>query len=733
MGSKKRQVIGIKYYLGLHMVLCHSSENLTINQIACGERLAWSGTISSSSTIRINKPEMFGGVTKEGGVKGYVDILMGGASQAKNSYLVEQLSSAIPAFRGVVSFVAKQIYCTAGSPYIKNWWIQITSIVQGSWYSSKANINSGSANAAHMIRECLTNNDWGMGIDVSELTDTAFRDFADTIYDEGLGLSMLLVNQGEIDKFIQEILKHVQGVIYTDKETGKYVIKLIRKDYVISGLLILNESNIVSVESYDKPSPGELLDEVIIKYRPRGLPKDAAAAFQNLASVESQNGIISKTVSYPGIDKHSNAAKIAAREMRQQSAQLSKVKLIANREAYSLNIGDVFRFSWDEFGISLIIMRIVKINYGQLDSPNIIIDAVEDVFALSKATYLEPVDTSWVDPLQDPSALLYNRIEEMNWWDIINTFDPANTALIEAEPTASFITYLGIQNEVGPGFELWTRVGTILEPEYDSYAEYVPDAFLVNDLNYTDNTSISISNLDTIEVQVIRIGQYAIIDDEYIRIDDIDEVANTIDIGRGCLDTIPAEHSAGTRIWFAEENMARSYTDYAIGITVRAQALVETGLGRLGLDPINEDTILVDGRQNKPYIPGRFFLNGVNFPEAIPGEELLVITWAHRDRLQQTVTVIAHDFVSIGPEAGTTYEINLYDENDVLRRAVTGLTGTTYTWTTEVADSLLGRLNSKIRIELKTVRGGVDSWQSYNYTVDRAGYGFNYGYYYGGI
>lgn len=42
------------------------------------------------------------------------------------------------------------------------------------------------------------------------------------------------------------------------------------------------------------------------------------------------------------------------------------------------------------------------------------------------------------------------------------------------------------------------------------------------------------------------------------------------------------------------------------------------------------------------------------------------------------------------------------------------------------------RLNGRLRFELESVRGGLASYQKYDHTVLREGYGFNYGYYYGG-
>lgn len=726
MGKDDSVIIGYRYFLGFHMVLCHGPVT-SIKEIHAGERLAWSGTVASNQSISISKPQLFGGERKEGGIDGSVDVMMGESNQAKNSYLVSKIGSVIPAFRGVVSIVAKTLYVAAGSAYIKPWWVRVTNIVQTDWYAAKADINSGSANAAHIIRECLLNEDWGLGMDETDLDNASFIAMADTLYDEGFGLSMLLSNQDKTDKFIQEVLRHVQGVIYNDRTTGKYVVKLVRDDYVISSLQVFDESNILSVESYDKPSPGELLDEVIIKYRPRDASKDAAVSFQNLATVESQLSVVTQTINYPGIDKHSNAARVGAKELRQASSKISKAKLKVNREAWQMNPGDVFKFSWAVYGIDALVMRVTKIDFGKLTSPTITIDVIEDVFALSEASYLSPQNTSWTDPLGEPVALTYRRIEEQNWWDLTRVMDQANLNLITS--TSAYVKYMGIEpSVVSWGFQLWTWPSGGSH-KFVTQSRYAPDAFLVDDITPTDKTDIAISDLEEIEASIIEIGGYAIIDDEYIRIDSINVTSGLMTVGRGCLDTVPAAHLADARVWFVEKNMGKDFTEYADGETIFGEALVETGLGLLDSATAPNDSIVVDRRQYKPYPPGQFKFNSVYYPLAI-SDSALSISWTHRDRLQQTAVIVDHEFGDIGPEASVTYTIKFYDQDGALSRTYTGVSASPQVWSTEVADS--GQLNRQIRVVLTAVRSGVDSHQSCDWTVDRAGYGWHYGQYYGG-
>ncbi|MBN1123591.1 MAG: hypothetical protein JXA82_01190 [Sedimentisphaerales bacterium] len=150
----------------------------------------------------------------------------------------------------------------------------------------------------------------------------------------------------------------------------------------------------------------------------------------------------------------------------------------------------------------------------------------------------------------------------------------------------------------------------------------------------------------------------------------------------------------------------------------------ETGKGQLeeGSAPIdNADAFAA--RQVRPYPPGRFRINDQSYPASFTGQP--TISWAHRDRTQQTAYLVEHDESNIGPETGTTYTLRIYDEDDVLVRTETGLTSTSYTYTeaNERADCGLGPtdpLNTQLRFELWAIRDGFESWQWYNLSIVRS-------------
>src|SRR5690606_20433334 len=84
-------------------------------------------------------------------------------------------------------------------------------------------------------------------------------------------------------------------------------------------------------------------------------------------------------------------------------------------------------------------------------------------------------------------------------------------------------------------------------------------------------------------------------------------------------------------------------------------------------------------------------------------EDELTVTWAHRDRLQQTSgTLVDHTAGNIGPEAGTVYRVQGYVD-DVLVHTEDDIAGTTATWTPGE--------EGVVKVEVHAKRDELYSWQ----------------------
>ena len=144
MGSGKKVTVGYRYYLGLHFGICHGPVD-AVQKVVIGEREAWVGFHTTTGTISIDNPQLFGGDKREGGVVGDLNILMGTSGQSVNSYLQAKIGGTIPAFRGILSAVWNGGQVTSNNPYLKPWAFRVKRILQGwsggsAWYPEKAEI-----------------------------------------------------------------------------------------------------------------------------------------------------------------------------------------------------------------------------------------------------------------------------------------------------------------------------------------------------------------------------------------------------------------------------------------------------------------------------------------------------------------------------------------------------------------------------------------------------------------
>jgi len=728
-GGSSSYVVGHRYYAGLHLAICHGPVD-AVTRIIVGERTAWSGSVTSSQTLYVNAPELFGGDSREGGVQGYVEVKLGGPAETISGYLQQKLGSVIPAFRGVVSIIVQQCQLSAMNPYIKPWSIEARRIpapaALGSGY-----IN-GDANPAHIIYECLNNATWGLGYAASEIDASSFQTAANTLASEQYGLSLLWDREQPLEEFIAEILRHIDGTLYVHPRTGKFVLKLARADYNVSSLLVLDASNILELESFSRPSESELVNQITVRYRDRSTDKDAAITVHDLAALELAGGVVSSaTVDYPGISNGSLASRVALGDLKQLSVPLAKATLIANRQASNLNIGDVFKFTWPELGIAQLVMRVVRVSYGTLTDGRVRIECVEDIFGLPSASYVSPTPTSWVSPLTSPAPVPYRRLNEAPWWTVVKrVVGESATAQNELDPQGGLLVACASRPSGDSlNVKLLTRQGSAAYAEVDTMG-FTPNATLINACD-EQATVFSIGNGQ--DLDIVKLNTYAYLDNEIVAVKAINLVTGTVTVDRGVLDTVPAPHLASARIWFADAFEALVTEQYLSGESLQVKMLPATGLGRLAESAAPADSYTFAGRMIRPYPPGNVKVNNVMWPTTILGQ--IALTWAHRDRMQQTVYLVTQSEGNIGPEVGVTYTVRFYNENNSLQKTLTGLTTTTWTYLSadEATDSGLGRINGKFKVEIEAVRAGYTSWQKQTRSVDRAGYGLNYGKYYGGI
>lgn len=707
--KKKWVTVGYRYGITVHMGVCYGPVD-RVEKILASDREAYTSAISTTQTVNINQPSLFGGDEKEGGLSGTMHVQMGADNQTPSPLITAQLGGNIPAFRGILGFVYRGIM-SANNPYLKPFSFVVRRIVQGwqggTWYAQKAVINNRDMNPAHIVYECLTNTDWGMGYPVAAIDDASFRAAADTLNSEGFGLSLMWNQQNSIEAFLGIIFNHIAGALSVDPKTGKYQISLTRRDYNANNLPIFDESNISEVVSYQRAGWGELVNEVTVKYTDSKIFEETAITVQNLAVVQIQGGVVNQTLSFTGITSSDIAQRVAMRELIMRSSPLARVQLKVNRKAWNLLQNDVFKLSWAKYGITQMVMRVASINTGTLENGLITVDAVEDVFGLPSSVYTKQQDNEWQNPLQPPAPSPYRLLTEVNYYDLASTIAPADIAGIDADdgypmmfasrPSIGAYNYKLLINGAVVDDGAHCAVGTITtalaKEEFSSFVVSVDDP------------------------SQIAVGDYAIINSEYVRVDSFNTTTNTLTVARGTVDTVPQAHPANSLIFFADGRDTADSNAHPAGAIVQAKVITRTGLGELDPSLAPVDTVTIQARHSKPYPPAKFRINDQYLPTHVDGA--IVVSWNERNRLKQDSNLMTQNEASISPEVGTRYDIKVYDQNGTLRRTINNITGTSYTYPEleEVTDC--GGEQAQITIELFSIRDGLASWQSHIHTFTR--------------
>lgn len=762
MGGKSGSTVGYKYYIGLHFVLCYGPVD-EIHQIRCGDRLAYDGggddpAITSSGTIGISKPELFGGEDREGGVGGTlqggnvgifesiqqiingtlrggkVDIAFGENTQTVNEYLDAQLAGNVPSYRGVLGLIFNSFYI-GNNPYIKDWEFEV------SRYPAVFNVATRQigldANPANMVFELLTNIDWGMGYNTGDIDLTSFNETATTLNDEEFGLSMILTQSDSIESFINSILEHINGSLYLDLATGLFVLRLIRDDYVAASLPLFDESNIVDMQNFSRRTWGETINEVTVVYHERETNKNVPITVQDMANIQVQQTTINTTRQYPGISNSDQAHFVALRDLRTLSSPLAKIKIKVNRDAWDTAPGDVFRLSWVAFGIVEVVFRVGAIDYGNLKDGHILIDAIEDVFGLPDSSYAKPQISGWVEPSSPPTDAVFQFIEDATFYDLVQALgedDAVNVAVDQgfikafaAKPTSSHYNF---QLHISPDETLSLYV-------IDGLGDFAASATLVAAMITEAVTTLVYEGNDS-GLDFMPILEFVQIDDEFMEVFDHDIDNKTMIVNRGVVDTVPAPHLLGARLFANQKNRAFSETQYTDAEQVDVKLLTNSGQGTLALVDATTNIFVKSNRKDKPYPPANITLDLLDaFVPVGMTDGDLDITWEHRDRTQQTGEEhIPQDFGDIGPEVGTTYTIRFFDETDTLVRTEVGIAITSFTWVDETADSgLVDRVNNNFTLEIESVNSvtGLTSHFFHDYFFKRADYGYSYGEFYGGF
>ena len=530
-------------------------------------------------------------------------------------------------------------------------------------------------NPAHMLYFARTQADMGAE-PTGSMNSASLTAAADTLHAEGFGLCTTRNPGNEsVDEFERRIERVISGAFTRDPVDGTWHLDLARGDYVLASLPILTVD--YGLEFRESPSTRDnAINSVSVKYFDPELRETITTAPVQARGLIDAFGTNHQTFDYPEIPTADLALRVAQRELRATATPLRAFELVTTRVPFGWRINTYFRLQLPKRGIADMVCIVGEKASGTLRSGAIRLKAVQDVYAMPAAAFVqhEPgVDTS---APQSPLAIIRQLLVELPYSEVVQILSRADLSVLPsgagylaavADDPARSIDYTLMIDE-GAGYQ------------QRAVASWCPTAMMPA-ANYT---ATAFTLVGGVRLDQVEIGSSAIWGSEIVRVDAINASTGAVTLGRGCSDTVPVAHAAGERIWFITGDAAIDATEYTSGETINAKLLTNTGSQQLPISAAIAQPLTFAGRQIKPYPPGNVKLNGSAYPDYIAGA--LTVSWSHRDRLLQADQLVDTTTGNIGPESGTTYTLRLYGETDTLLRTASGLTGTSYTWSSEDSD-----------------------------------------------
>lgn len=276
---------------------------------------------------------------------------------------------------------------------------------ESQWQPSLAEPTPGQMNPAHIIREIITDRQWGRARPESVIDEASFLAAAQTLHEEGFGISCVLDGPGAAADVIRNILEHIDGALYEEPTTGKLCLRLVRADYTIAQLPIISPADIIGDPQQSQVMPHQLVNEVSAEYvtlradRARSMTvHDTGAQILGPANSVSR--------SYPYVQDPGLVGRLLTRDLRQLGLPLSNWELVVTREAAAdLRPGDVFVLNYPDYQIEEMVLRIKSYTVGTLRDSSVRLECIEDAFAFDKSILGEPDEIVPLPQGREPAPL----------------------------------------------------------------------------------------------------------------------------------------------------------------------------------------------------------------------------------------------------------------------------------------------------------------------------------------
>lgn len=654
--KKKTIIVGYQYYLTIDLGIClGGEEGVTLHAIYVDDKEVWTGTVTNDTPFSFSDLELFGGHKKGGGFAATCRYYPGTFSQPKNAHIdaMPESGGLLTRYLGVAHIVLQDAYI-GEQPSLKKIGFKVSRFTNTLGLTDSMEIiETTSVNVAEAIYAGMVDDWGGMGIDPNLIDYDNFVEQAELFFTEKNGAAGVIYREKDGKGFVQELLRQVDAVMGVNPSTNKIIITPLRLDYDPAELPTYGPSEIESVDSFSQTLWSELVSQVKVTFKDETNDyQDATAVDQDLAVANITGKLKTVLVSMPLVTRPDLATTIAGRELNQLSRPAITSTLIFNRKGFRLAPGKVFKWTWPDYNITAMIMRVKNITSGADDDITLKVEVARDPYGELYTTFADPKPG-----LSNPLTTAPEPVEVFDYYDapeylVLNadadfapdgTGHPSYLMLWPMAANASSIAvsaYLdddtAYQDQVFPSSGLLSTAIDLL------------DGFSLGVLTSIDITTANFPEdfFDGAAADV-RSGRNLIwVNGELMGFEDYNGLGGNsyrlFDVHRALLNTKQGTHAAGTRVHFLDTDDYFSLSTADESTSPAAVKFVPSS-GAVTLDPagVSSYSVPLVGAYDRPDPPDYILVDGLRtLSDADPGGTTYVVTWRPRDKSLGTIQLI---------------------------------------------------------------------------------------------
>lgn len=472
-------------------------------------------------------------------------------------------------------------------------------------------------NPAHMILWAHTQQHCGRqpreSVDLDQLTTQA-----DWFYQRGFGLCWVRNPKEESPREFIKRIERVAGCSFTlSLDDGLWHLDVANGVYDLETLPVITDNDVVSFKE-TATTLDNAVNSVSIKYFDPELNESIITPPLRAMGLIAQFGEIHQTFEYPEVPIARMALEIRARELLARTTPTRGFQLVCRPTIYRLRKNQYVRLQLPKRGIADMVCLVGEIpTSGKLKSGNFEVTLTQDIYSLPSTVYggIELGEDN--SPPTTPADLADQVAFEAPYIDVLASMPATDFAALPED--AGYV----VAAASNPG--RMRNFTMLVAPDGGDYeevdeGEFCPSCTLTGDIE--PGLRIGIGYANARNMAAVQVGTVGWLNGELVRVDANDLDAQTLDLGRGCGDTLPDKHLAGSVILFYQYANGYDRTQHIAGETVQVKLLTNSVTEQMEEAAAPAMDVTFDYRIARPYPAGDYRLDGVSVYEigtATPG------------------------------------------------------------------------------------------------------------------